>query len=697
VSDFAGNEELLQDFLTEATELLSDVDNKLVELEKRPADRALLNDVFRGFHTIKGGAGFLSATALVELCHRTENLFDKLRVGELTLNPELMDIIMAATGQVRHMFGALSRSVQPDPAEPAVLASLDAVLSGEAAPAPAPAAPPVAVEAVVAEAPAPVAPPSTPAPVVSSGGSTSAVEGSAPIPQKDGKPDWAFLFGVVTGKPQAPSASKPVSNAQPAASASPSAPASASPSQPSPPARQEKAEPPKMDTKSSSSASEESSERLPRREKPASDVPARPRREPAAAAAPAARETTVRVDTERLDHVLTLSGEIGLIKNRLTRLRSDLLSGRTDADTMRALDEAVSQLDLLVGNLQNAVMKTRMQPIGRLFNKYPRLARDLARQLGKEVDLVLIGEDTEIDKTMLEDLGDPLVHLVRNAVDHGIEKPSERRSVSKPDKCLVQLSARQEGDHVVIEVTDDGRGMRPDAIRSKAIEKGVISAEDANTLDARGCLNLIFLPGFSTKAEVSSVSGRGVGMDVVKTNIQKLNGKIDVHSEPGKGSRFTISLPLTMAILPVLVVRLGQQPFAVPLSLVREILPMIPGELQQVTGKATMVVRGEVLPVIPLSNLLGWEHKGPNLGGVLLEFSGVKFILAIDSFAGRDDVVIKSLEGFKPRGVAGVTLSSEGQVVLILDLKELLDDTGWTNGGIGQQQARDWLSSMQVN
>jgi len=681
VSDFAGNEELLQDFLTEATELLSDVDNKLVDLEKRPADRALLNDVFRGFHTIKGGAGFLSATALVELCHRTENLFDKLRVGELTLNPELMDIIMAATGQVRHMFGALSRAVQPDPAEPSVLAALDAVLAGEALPSSAPSATPVVAPAPVASAPAPT---EAAAPKTSSG--------SDSIPQKDGKPDWAFLHGIVTGKPQ---------SVQSAQSDRPAQTDASSQSQPSSPVPQEKVESKKMETKPSSPAPEESSERLPRREKPAGDAPARaPRRESAAsqaAAAPTARETTVRVDTERLDHVLTLSGEIGLIKNRLTRLRSDLLGGRTDPDTLRALDEAVSQLDLLVGNLQNAVMKTRMQPIGRLFNKYPRLARDLARQLGKEVELVLIGEDTEIDKTMLEDLGDPLVHLVRNAVDHGIEKPSERRSVSKPDKCLVQLAARQEGDHVVIEVTDDGRGMRPDVIRSKAIEKGVISAEDANTLDARGCLNLIFLPGFSTKAEVSSVSGRGVGMDVVKTNIQKLNGKIDVHSEPGKGSRFTISLPLTMAILPVLVVRLGQQPFAVPLSLVREILPMIPGELQQVTGKATMVVRGEVLPVIPLSNLLGWEHKGPNLGGVLLEFSGVKFILAIDSFAGRDDVVIKSLEGFKPRGVAGVTLSSEGQVVLILDLKELLDDTGWTNGGIGQQQARDWLSSMQVN
>ena len=687
MSDFAGNEELLQDFLTEATELLSDVDNKLVDLERRPADRALLNDVFRGFHTIKGGAGFLSATALVELCHRTENLFDKLRVGELTLSPELMDIIMAATGQVRYMFGALGRSVQPDPAEPAVLAALDAVLAGES----------VAAAAAPAEAKAPSLAETAPATVaaITPNKQASPEDPSRPIPQKEGQPDWAYLHGVLTGTPQASAASvqPSVSNASPVA-ASPAQ--LSSPPQPSPPARPEKLEPPKMDTQSSSSDTEQVNGRAPKAEKPA-DAPARPRREPSASAPPAARETTVRVDTERLDHVLTLSGEIGLIKNRLTRLRSDLLGGRTDADTLRALDEAVSQLDLLVGNLQNAVMKTRMQPIGRLFNKYPRLARDLARQLGKEVDLVLIGEDTEIDKTMLEDLGDPLVHLVRNAVDHGIEKPSERRSVSKPDKCLVQLSARQEGDHVVIEVTDDGRGMRPDVIRSKAIEKGVISAEDANTLDARGCLNLIFLPGFSTKSEVSSVSGRGVGMDVVKTNIQKLNGKIDVHSEPGKGSRFTISLPLTMAILPVLVVRLGQQPFAVPLSLVREILPMIPGELQQVTGKATMVVRGEVLPVIPLSNLLGWEHQGPNLGGVLLEFSGVKFILAIDSFAGRDDVVIKSLEGFKPRGVAGVTLSSEGQVVLILDLKELLDDTGWTNGGIGQQQARDWLTSMDVN
>ncbi len=627
MSDFAGNEELLQDFLQEASDLLSDVDNKLVDLEKHPGDRALLNDVFRGFHTIKGGAGFLGATALVELCHRTENLFDKLRVGELTLDPALMDVIMAATGEVRQMFGALSRSVQPQPAPALILQALDTVLAGKALP-------------------------GTGSPDAASPGRDDR------IPQRNGKPDWEFLMNTLTGQGNA---------VVPTAAGA------------------------QADTGGTAEAGTEALVRTRREGNASANGTGNGQM-----AVVAGKETTIRVDTERLDNVLTLSGEIGLIKNRLTRLRSDLLGGRNDVDTLRALDEAVGQLDLLVSSLQNAVMKTRMQPIGRLFSKYPRLARDLARQLGKEVELVLVGEETEIDKTMLEDLNDPLIHLVRNAVDHGIELPDERMQSGKPAKCTVQLSARQEGDHVVIEIVDDGRGMRPDLIRAKAVEKGVISPQEANTLDEKASINLIFMPGFSTKTEVSSVSGRGVGMDVVKTNIHRLNGEIDVLSEPGKGSRFTISLPLTMAILPVLVVRLGDQPFALPLSLVREILPMIPGELQHVTGKATMVVRGEVLPVIPLATLLGWPHQGANAGGVLLEFAGVKFILAIDSFAGRDDVVIKSLEGFKPRGVAGVTLSSDGQIVLILDLKELLDDTGWTSGGIGQAQARAWLNSMDT-
>ena len=388
----------------------------------------------------------------------------------------------------------------------------------------------------------------------------------------------------------------------------------------------------------------------------------------------ATRESTIRVDTARLDQVLNLSGEIGLTKNRLTSLRADILAGRNDSETLHALDQAVSQLDLLVSDLQNSVMKTRMQPIGRLFQKYPRIARDLARQLGKDVELALVGEETEVDKTMIEDLADPLVHLVRNAVDHGVESSDERLAAGKPAKSVVRLEARQEGDHIVLIIADDGRGMSPERIRAKAIEKGLINEEEANTLDDRQSLNLIFLPGFSTMTQASAVSGRGVGMDVVKTNIQKLNGSVEIRSEIGKGSVFLISLPLTLAILPVLLVLLGDQPFALPLSMVREILPIEKEKMQEVGGKETLVVRGEVLPVVALSRLLGWPQLQTPEYGVLMQTAERSFILSVDSFAGRDDAVIKSLDDFRPRGVAGVTTLSNGQIVLILDMKELLAD-----------------------
>jgi two-component system chemotaxis sensor kinase CheA len=389
-----------------------------------------------------------------------------------------------------------------------------------------------------------------------------------------------------------------------------------------------------------------------------------------------ARDNTIRVDTSRLDQVLNLSGEIGLTKNRIANLKSQILHGRTDTETLKNLDLTVSQLDLLVSDLQNAVMKTRMQPIGRLFQKYPRLARDLARQLGKDVELVLSGEDTELDKTMIEDLNDPLVHLVRNAVDHGIESAEDRSAANKPPKALVTLSASQVGDHIYIEISDDGKGMRPDVIREKAIEKGLIDSETANSLDDRQCLQLIFLPGFSTKDQISSVSGRGVGMDVVKTNITRLNGKIDIESIPGQGTTLTISLPLTLAILPVLVVRLNDQSFAVPLSLVREIINIRPEEVQQVQGRATMIVRDEVLPVRSLAKMIGWEAKKPSTYGVLMHAADNAFIMAVDGFVGRDDVVIKPLADIKPKGIAGATLSGDGSIVLVLDMEELLETAG---------------------
>ena len=613
MSDFAGMEDLLQDFLQEAHDLLSDVDNKLVDLERMPEDKGLLNDIFRGFHTVKGGAGFLNATELVTLCHLTENLFDRLRNSEMHLTPELMDVIMAATKGVRDMFGELGQGVQPRSAPDEVLSALRVALDPAAA---APSAAPAASSA-------PAAP---------------------EAPAAEGGPDWQALHGAVTGQPAPATTSTEVIAKGDSLPAAPTAPAA-----PPPYGR-------RMTDKPGAPQAAGQGRRVEERA--------------------AARENTIRVDTSRLDQVLNLSGEIGLMKNRLTSLRADILAGKTDSETLHALDQAVSQLDLLVSDLQNSVMKTRMQPIGRLFQKYPRIARDLARQLGKDVELVLAGEETEVDKTMIEDLADPLIHLIRNAVDHGVEGSEERLAAGKPSKSVVRLEARQEGDHIVLIIADDGRGMSPERIRAKAIEKGLISEEEANTLDERQSLHLIFLPGFSTKTQISDVSGRGVGMDVVKTNIQKLNGNIDIRSEPGKGSVFIISLPLTLAILPVLLVLLGDQPFALPLSLVREILPIEHGKLQEVGGKATLVVRGEILPVVSLAKLLGWPQDAPPEYGVLMQTAERSFILAVDNFAGRDDAVIKSLEDFRPRGVAGVTTLSNGQIVLILDMKELLSDLG---------------------
>lgn len=611
MNDFVGMEDLLSDFLLEAGEMLSDVDSKLMDLEKHPDDSHLLNDIFRGFHTIKGGAGFLNATELVTLCHLTENLFDKLRNRELTLNAELMDVIFAATSEVRKMFDALQQTQQPHAAPMQMIEDLKVALTGK----------PV----LRAEVKGP--------------NQTAVPPSSAPNPQPSDV-DWDALYSALTGTDIVEKVGATRDPEQIAEAVS----------------------------------EEESTKKAFGRR--TSDVPgATVGRRDGDVPIKEAKESTIRVETSRLDQVLNLSGEIGLTKNRLTHLRSSILQGRNDVDTLRELDQSVSQLDMLVVNLQNAVMKTRMQPIGRLFKKYPRLARDLARSLGKDVELILSGEDTEMDKTMIEDLNDPLVHLVRNAVDHGVETIEQRIALGKPEKSLVELSARQEGDHIVITIVDDGRGMKPEVIRNKAIEKGLLTSEMANTLDENQCLELVFLPGFSTKDEISSVSGRGVGMDVVKTNIQKLNGTISIVSEVGKGSVFEISLPLTLAILPVLILRLGEQSFAVPLSMVREILSVSQGQLHRVSGRATMVVRGEVLPVLPLSQLIGWEEsdKEPEVG-VLMQFGNNSFILAADGFAGHDDVVIKSLDTFRPKGVAGVTMSSEGDIVLILDIKELLSE-----------------------
>ncbi|MEC5388345.1 chemotaxis protein CheA [Uliginosibacterium sp. H3] len=615
MSDFAGMEELLQDFLVEAGDLLSGVDNKLVDLERTPNDRALLNEIFRGFHTIKGGAGFLNAGEMVTLCHLTENLFDLLRNGQQVVTPEVLDAILSATATVRSMFGDLERGMQPAAADAGLIEALRLAIAGELK-----SAPKLHLKEQIS------------APAVAS----VAVESSAVVPLGDDGLDWGSLYSAVTGvQPTADAATDP--------------------------------------HLTDAAADDIVKAAVGRRttDKPGYQGPPVGRRD-----SERVRDNSIRVDTARLDQVLNLSGEIGLTKNRLNALRSDILNGKNDTDTLHALDLAVSQLDLLVSDLQNAVMKTRMQPIGRLFQKYPRIARDLARSLGKDVEMQLDGEETEIDKTMIEDLSDPIIHLIRNAVDHGVESMKDRALAGKPEKSIVRLEARQEGDHILIIVADDGKGMNPEKLRAKALEKGLISDEEANTMDERQSYNLVFLPGFSTADKVSDVSGRGVGMDVVRTNILKLNGTIDIRSEQGKGTTFIISLPLTLAILPVLLVCLNDQPFAVPLSMVREILPIAASEVQELGGRATMVVRGEVLPIVTLAALLGWPQERVPEYGVLMQTAEQSFILAIDSFAGREDAVIKSLDDFRPKGVAGVSTLSNGQIVLILDMKELLASMG---------------------
>lgn len=590
MSEFAGMEDLLQDFLVEAGDLLSDVDNKLVDLERTPDDVGLLNEIFRGFHTIKGGAGFLAATHLVELCHLTENLFDKLRNRELEITPEAMDVILSATGAVREMFDSLAQGAQPAAAEAQLIDNLKQALAGDLGSA--------AAAVTVDDAPDNVA---------------------------GDEPDWELLHAAVSG--MAPPAAALGVSSDEVIKAAIGRRATDTPGCSGPSGRRE-------------------GERQ--------------------------RETSIRADTTRLDQVLNLSGEIGLTKNRLNALRSQILNGDIDKDTLHALDVAVSQLDLLVSDLQIAVIKTRMQPIGRLFQRCPRIARDLARNLGKDVELALLGEETEIDTTMIEDLTDPIIHLIRNAIDHGVENNDDRRARGKPEKSILRLEARQEGKHIVIIVADDGHGMNAEKLRASAVSKDLISDEEANTMDDRQSYKLVFLPGVSTVNVVSDVSGRGVGMDVVRTNIQKLNGEIEIKSAPGEGTRFTISLPLMLAILPVLLVRLSNQPLAVPLGMVREILPIDVDKVQDVGGRATMMVRGEVLPIVPLANLLGWPQDQAPEFGVLMHTDEQRFILAVDEFAGREDAVIKSLDDFRPEGVAGVTMLANGQIVLILDMNELL-------------------------
>ncbi|WP_181264566.1 chemotaxis protein CheA [Pseudomonas aeruginosa] len=744
---FDADEEILQDFLVEAGEILEQLSEQLVELESRPDDMDLLNAIFRGFHTVKGGAGFLQLNALVECCHIAENVFDILRKGERRVSSELMDVVLQALDTVNAMFDQVREQSEPTPATPELLAALARLAEPEGAePAEPVQAPPAAVPPAE-----PAAPPEAPAQSASSDitddefeqlldalqgdeAPASAVAEAPAAPAGDEISDAEFeaLLDQLHGKgkfvPPAVSAEPaqvPAEAVEPAAAAAgddisddefealldelhgkgkfgdvpeaagtPAAPAAAAPA--AAPAEQGKAPAAAGGDEISDDEFESlldelhgkgkfngASEAVAAAAAVAKNIAAKsPAANPvapakAAAARPAApdrpaaseAETTVRVDTARLDEIMNMVGELVLVRNRLVRL------GLNSGD--EAMAKAVANLDVVTGDLQMSVMKTRMQPIKKVFGRFPRLVRDLARNMKKEINLELVGEETDLDKNLVEALADPLVHLVRNAVDHGIESPEEREAAGKPRVGQVVLSAEQEGDHILLMITDDGKGMDAEVLRNKAVEKGLLERDAADRLTDLECYNLIFAPGFSTKTEISDVSGRGVGMDVVKTKISQLNGTVNVFSQKGSGSKIVIKVPLTLAIMPTLMVMLGSQAFAFPLVNVNEIFHLDLSRTNVVDGQEVVIVRDKALPLFYLKRWLvpSAAHEEQGEGHVVILSVGTQRIgFVVDQLVGQEEVVIKPLGKMLQGtpGMAGATITGDGRIALILDVPSML-------------------------
>ncbi|HCF5288843.1 TPA: chemotaxis protein CheA [Pseudomonas aeruginosa] len=666
---FDADEEILQDFLVEAGEILEQLSEQLVELESRPDDMDLLNAIFRGFHTVKGGAGFLQLNALVECCHIAENVFDILRKGERRVSSELMDVVLQALDTVNAMFDQVREQSEPTPATPELLAALARLAEPEGAAPAEPVQAPPAVSAEPAQVPAEAVEPAAAA----AGDDISDDEFEALLDELHGK----GKFGDVpeaAGTPAAPAAAAPA--AAPAEQGK--APAAAGGDEISDDEFESL-----LDELHGKGKFNGASEAVAAAAAVAKNIAAKsPAAKPvapakAAAARPAApdrpaaseAETTVRVDTARLDEIMNMVGELVLVRNRLVRL------GLNSGD--EAMAKAVANLDVVTGDLQMSVMKTRMQPIKKVFGRFPRLVRDLARNMKKEINLELVGEETDLDKNLVEALADPLVHLVRNAVDHGIESPEEREAAGKPRVGQVVLSAEQEGDHILLMITDDGKGMDAEVLRNKAVEKGLLERDAADRLTDLECYNLIFAPGFSTKTEISDVSGRGVGMDVVKTKISQLNGTVNVFSQKGSGSKIVIKVPLTLAIMPTLMVMLGSQAFAFPLVNVNEIFHLDLSRTNVVDGQEVVIVRDKALPLFYLKRWLvpSAAHEEQGEGHVVILSVGTQRIgFVVDQLVGQEEVVIKPLGKMLQGtpGMAGATITGDGRIALILDVPSML-------------------------
>ena len=738
-------DEILQDFLIEAGEILDLLGEQLVELEQSPQDYELLNAIFRGFHTVKGGAGFLAIEPLIHICHQAEDIFNVLRQGDRQVTAELMDVILLVLDVVNGMFEQIRSGEDPDEADPKLLEALAAFNCPEAGDQPAaakeapsepafPAEPPLAdvveqeFDAMLDDALEGAMDTTTPAAAeqqsdeiseqefedlldelhgkgkfsVQPEGS-SAVDSAAVASDEISEQEFEDLLDQLHGKGRfSPAAAGGTAEACDDSQAIPAgsdeitedefeelldklhgkgrfsrAPqqqeqvtASATTEKPDQQA-EVKASPAKSTAPASAETVQQSPDKPPATNPVGNDKPKPAEKKAGKSTAPAAAETTVRVDTQILDDIMNMVGELVLVRNRFQTLR-------TAADDEQ-ISKAVANLDVVTADLQLAVMKTRMQPIKKVFGRFPRVVRDLARSLNKEITLELQGEDTDLDKNLVEALADPLVHLVRNSVDHGIELPDVREAAGKPRTGMVVLTASQEGDHIELTIEDNGQGMDPDMLRSKAVEKGLMDEETASRLDDKECFNLIFAPGFSTKSEISDVSGRGVGMDVVKTRISQMNGTVEIDSREGKGTVISIKVPLTLAIMPTLMVKLADQAFALPLASVLEILDLDLRRTNVVDGQMCIVVREKALPLFYLREWLikdsAMAARQQNHGHVVVVNAGGRHIgFVVDQLIGQEEVVIKplsaKLQGID--GLAGATITGDGRIALILDVPGLM-------------------------
>ncbi len=682
------NDEIMQDFLLEAGEILELLNEQLVELETKPEDSELLNAVFRSFHTIKGGAGFLAINPLVDVCHVAENVFDLLRQGQRSVDAGLMDVMLEVLDVVNTMFQEINEAQDPTPAEVQLIERLKvlSVPSSDEAP---------AEEIAVQADPEPVAGEETPNTTTEAVEETKESTASIDDISDD---EFEDLLDQLHGKgahggvpPQATEPATVATNDTPEAKQE-AAPATASSSDDISDDEFEslldelQANKQGAFKEASTKAETSNVEPIAAQQKPEQKSEPKPKPEPVITAKPAAKptevqaaaakqapkaETTVRVETSTLDKIMNMVGELVLVRNRLVTLDAEV--GNDE------MSKTVNNLDVVTADLQTSVMKTRMQPIKKVFGRFPRVVRDLARSLKKDVVLEMIGEDTDLDKNLVEALADPLIHLVRNSVDHGIEMPDDREAAGKPRQGTVTLAAKQEGEHILLTITDDGAGIDAAGLSKNIIEKGLMDEDSISRLNDKEIYNLIFLPGFSIKKEISDVSGRGVGMDVVKTRINQLNGMIEIDSKPGKGTIMTIKVPLTLAIMPTLMVKLGdqEQTFALPLVNVSEILELDMNNINIVNGRKVIIVRGKPVPLVYLSNCLT-DHRGEHEGGtahVVIVTIGTNHVgLLVDKLVGREEVVIKPLGAMLQGtiGLAGATITGNGKIALIIDLPSLI-------------------------